>query len=501
MIKHLPVLVIVIPLLSAIITPILGRIKSILSWYVASAVTFICFIISLFLLQRVLIEGRISYWLGGWEPPLGIEYVVDSATIFVLLVVTFISFMGTIYAKKSVDSEIEPHRISIFYAVYLLFITGLMGIVMTGDIFNLYVFLEITSIAGYTLIAIGKKRQALIAGFNYLVMGTIGATFILLGIGYLYLMTGTLNMADLANRLPELYETTAVITAFAIIAVGLCIKVALFPLHSWLPNSYTYAPSVISAVMAATATKVAAYAMYRMLFTVFTPGFFESLDFHIDYAFLVLSVFAILAGSILAVSQKDIKKMLAYSSVGQLGYIVLGISLMNITGLMGSMLHLLNHAVMKGSLFLVVGVIVYRYGITNIEDLKGMGKKLPLTMVAFTIGALSMIGIPLTVGFVSKWYLAIASIEAGMWYLIPVIMISSLLTAVYFWKVLDNVWLKTPDNEVASDSISGFEPKTVEAPLSMLIPTCAVAGLCIVFGVFAFAPIYLAEQAAMILLR
>ncbi len=502
MIKHLPVLVIAIPLLAAIIIPIAGRINRVLSWYIATAVTFICFIISLSLLQTVLNEGRISYWMGGWEPPFGIEYVVDHLTVFVLIIVSFMAFMGTVYAKKSIDNEIGPHRTPIFYAIYLLFVTGLMGIVMTGDIFNIYVFLEITSIAGYTLIAVGKKRQSLVAGFNYLIMGTIGATFILLGIGYLYLMTGTLNIADLANRLPELYQTSAVITAFAILAIGLSIKVALFPVHIWLPNSYTFAPSVISAVMAATATKVGAYAMYRILFTVFTPAFFASLGFQVAHVLLVMAVIAILAGSILAVSQKDIKKMLAYSSVGQIGYIVLGVSLMTVTGLMGSMLHLLNHAVMKGSLFLAVGAVVYRYGITSIEGLRGMGKKMPVTMAAFTIAALSMIGVPLTVGFVSKWYLAVASIKVGMWYLIPVIMISSLLTAVYFWRVIDNIWFKAAEGEEHGHGHAvSTGTKAVEAPLSMLVPTLTVAVLCIVFGVLAFAPASLAEQAAMILLK
>jgi len=505
MIKHLPILLIVVPLLSALIIPVAGRINRALSWYIATIATGICFVISLLLLQTVLKEGSISYWLGGWEPPMGIEYVIDYLSIFVVIIVAFIAFMVSIYSRKSVELEIDEDRISVFYAVYLLFITGLMGIVVTGDIFNLYVFLEITSIAGYALIALGKKRQALMAGFKYVVMGTIGATFILLGIGYLYLMTGTLNIAELSQMLPQLYHTNAVLTAFALFAVGLALKIALFPLHTWLPNAYTYAPSAISAAMAATATKVGAYALIRILFTVFGVSFLTFGDLNLAHIFLFFSVVAILAGSILALSQTDIKKMLAYSSVGQIGYIVMGISLLSITGLVGSLLHILNHALMKGGLFLVVGAVVYKVGITNIEGYKGLGKKMPISMAAFTIGALSMIGVPLTVGFVSKWYLAVASLEVGMWYLIPVILISSVLTAVYFWRVIDNIYFKTDDEgDPGHGHGHGHGEERVkpdDAPAWMLVPTVTVAVLCIVFGILAYAPVSLAEKAAVILLR
>lgn len=506
MIKHLPALIIVIPLLAAIITPIVGRINRVLSWYVATITTFICFAISLSLLQTVLEQGSISYWMGGWEPPWGIEYVVDYLNIFVLIIVSFMAFVGAVFAKNNIDIEIDEDRKPIFYGVYLLFVTGLMGMAVTGDIFNIYVFLEITSIAGYALIAIGKKRQALYAGFNYLVMGTIGATFFLLGIGYLYLMTGTLNIADLAARLPEFYETKAIFTAFAFLVVGLCIKLALFPLHMWLPNSYAYAPSTISAVMAATATKVAAYALIRVMFTVFNMEFYTQVPFNIEYILMFFAVIGILAGSIMALAQTDIKKMLAYSSVGQIGYIVLGISLMSVTGMIGSLMHLLNHAMMKGALFLVVGAVVYKTGSTTIEGFRGLGKKMPFSMAAFTIAALSMIGIPLTVGFVSKWYLAVASIEVGMWWLVPIILVSSLLTAAYFWRVIDNIWFKCAVGEESHDHGHGHDchhapVKSNDAPVSMLLPTVTVAVLCIVFGVFAYAPVSIAEKAAVILLK
>ncbi len=507
--KELPILIIVVPLLAAVLTPLLGKLRRELSWWAALLTTSACFVFSVLILQDVLREGKITYWLGGWRPPLGIEYVIDYLNAFVLVIVAFMAFIGAVYARSSVEQEIDGHRTPFFYAVYLLFITGLMGIVVTGDIFNIYVFLEITSIAGYALIAMGRRREALVASFNYLIVGTIGATLFLLGIGYLYLVTGTLNIADLALRLEGIYHTRAVATAFVLITVGLGIKIALFPMHAWLPNSYAFAPSVISAVMAATATKVGAYALIRIMFSVYNPEFLTAGAYNINYILLAFSGVAILAGSILAIAQKDIKKMLAYSSVGQVGYIVLGVSLMSLTGIVGSLMHILNHALMKGSLFLVVGAVVYRTGITSIEGFKGMGKKMPVSMAAFTIGALSMIGVPLTVGFVSKWYLAVASIETGMWFFVPVILVSSLLTAVYFWRVIDNIYFKPAEGDEAGrgrgHGVYGDAPgapgvKAADAPPWMLAPTVAVALLCLVFGVYASFPVDVAEKAAGILL-
>jgi multicomponent Na+:H+ antiporter subunit D len=503
MIKDLPVLVIVLPLLCALIVPVAGKINRVYSCYLVVFTTLLCFAGSLSLLFTVFETGRISYWLGGWEPPWGIEYAIDYFNGFVLCIVSLMAFLVAVYAKKSAEQEIEEGRIPFFYTIYLLFVTGLMGIVITGDIFNLYVFLEITSLAGYALIAVGKKREALMASFNYLIMGTIGATFILLGIGHLYMVTGSLNMADLGERLPALYQSKVIHTAFAFFAVGLSIKIALFPLHNWLPGAYTYAPSAVSAIMAATGAKVGAYALIRVMFTVFRPEFAIS-GIQLNHIFLFFAVVAILAGSILAVAQTEIKKMLAYSSIGQIGYIILGIALLNLTGIKGSLIHILNHALMKGSLFLVAGAVVYKTGITNIADFKGLGKKMPVSMAAFTVAALSMIGVPLTVGFVSKWYLAIASLEAGMWFLIPVLLLSSLLMAVYFWRVIDNIYFQPyEEGDISRFLAPARNPsqKSKELPGSMLWPIVILAGLCIFFGLFAYLPLSVAEKASVILLR
>ncbi|KKM17236.1 hypothetical protein LCGC14_1677750, partial [marine sediment metagenome] len=394
MTEHFPILLVLVPLLTAVLIPLLARVHGSIPWMMTMLSSALAFLVSIALLLRVLSEGRISYWLGNWPPPWGIEYAVDYLNGFVLVVVSFIALMVAIYSRTSIEKEIRQFRHTAFYTLYMLLVAGLLGIVITGDIFNLYVFIEISSLAGYALIASGTREKALTASFNYLILGTIGATFLIMGVGLLYMVTGTLNMADLGERLPELYESRVVLTAFAFFSVGLSLKMALFPLHIWMPNAYTHAPSAVSAILAAISTKVGAYALIRIMFTVFDVEFATSVSY--EMIFIILASAGILAGSILAIAQTNLKTMLAYSSVAQIGYIVLGAALINETALTGSIMHILNHALMKGALFLVAGAVVLRTGAEDISALRGLGRKMPFTMAAFTVASLSMIGVPLT---------------------------------------------------------------------------------------------------------
>ncbi len=487
-ITPLPVLMIFIPLALALLLPILARIHRVMTYVTFQAAALVSLVLAWVVLARVWDGGKVVYHLGNWEPPFGIEYAVDALNGLVLVLLAAMAVVISIYAPRSVASEIPREKHPFFFSLLLLLFTGYMGIVVTGDIFNMYVFIEISSLSAYTLIAMGRHREALTASYNYLVLGTIGATFVLLGIGHLYMVTGSLNMADLARLLPPLYHSRVILTAFALFTVGLSVKLALFPLHVWMPNAYTYAPSAVSALVAATGSKVVAYVLLRVMFTVFHPNF----DIHViplTRILLVLASLAIVIGSILAIAQTNIKRMLAYSSVGQIGYIVLGAALVNRTGMMGALIHIVNHALMKVTLFMAVGIVLYRTGIETVEELKGMGKKLPVTMAAFSIAALSMIGVPLTVGFVSKWYLAVGALEAGMWYLVIVILVSSALNALYFWRVVDWIYFAKPRAALA-------EAEVREAPWSMLMPLMATAALCIVLGVQAQWPATVAEHAA-----
>jgi len=477
---HLPVLTVVIPLMAGILTPMVGWIDRRLCWYWVMLTMFAVLLMTSSNLYTVITSGTIHYQLGGWAPPIGIEYVIDLLNGFVCIIIAFIGLMVGIYSIESITKEL-PNKIIPFYSIYLLLITGLMGMTITGDIFNFYVFLEVSSLTAYALIAMGDRGDGVVASFNYLIMGTVAASFILLGIGYLYAVTGSLNMADMQSLLPSIYDSKVVLAALAFFMVGFSIKVGLFPLHAWLPDAYTHAPSAASALIAGLMTKVGAYAMIRFMFSVFTPAFVIDITSMAEILTWAAAL-AIIVGSVLAIAQSDIKRMLAYSSISQIGYILLGVGLVNVIGMQGGLLHILNHSLMKCALFLVAGAIFYRTGIRNLYQFQGLGKKMPVTTTVFLIAGLSMIGVPGTVGFTSKWYLALGSIEAGQWIFVAVILISSLLNIVYFWRVFDNIWFGHP-HEVE-------HIKRDEAPLSMLIPMVILAALCIFFGLFAYYPLH-----------
>jgi len=375
------------------------------------------------------------------------------------------------YARLSVEQEVGEERSPLFYAALLLLILGLCGITATGDAFNVFVFLEVSSLATYTLIAMGRDRRALTASFTYLIMGTIGATFYLIGVGFLYVMTGTLNMADLAERLPAISDSSTVRTAFAFIVTGICLKLALFPLHLWLPNAYTYSPSAVTAFLAATATKVAVYVLIRFVFTIFGVDFSFGME-PLAEVLIPLSVIGILSASTVSVTQPNIKRMLAYSSVAQIGYIVLGLAMGTAMGLTAALLHMFNHGLMKGALFMVMGAVAYRMGGTEISDMKGLAKTMPLTFWAFVLGGLSLIGVPLTVGFVSKWHLILAALELGWWPIVIVILAGSMLAVLYIGRVIEAGFFGQPADTTRR-----------EAPMGMLVPLWILVIANIWFGI------------------
>ncbi len=417
-------------------------------------------------------QVTLSYAFGNWPPPIGIEYRVDAANAFVALLVAGMAAVALPWAKKSVDREV-PERQGAFYALFLLALSGLLGITLSGDAFNIFVFLEISSLATYGLIAHGSDRRALLASFRYLIMGTVGATFLLIGIGFLYVMTGTLNLADLAERLPEVRDTSTVRAALAFIIVGMGLKLAMLPLHLWLPNAYTYAPSFVTVFLAGTATKVALYVMLRFVFTVFAPDW-SFVVLPLSTVLMILAVAGMFAGSWVAMFQPNIKRMLAYSSVAQVGYMVLGVSLVSIVGLTAAFLHLFNHALMKTALFMAVGTVIYQVGSGHLKDFRGLGRTMPWTLTAFALAGLSIIGVPLTAGFVSKWYLIQAALDQGQWFLVVLILITSLMAIVYIWRVIEAAWFQERP---------GNQPAVGEAPLALLIPTWVLVALNFYFGI------------------
>ena len=483
--EHLPVIIVAVPLLAALMVTALWWLDQRLCFplsIIAGACSFAA-CIGLFL--KVLDGGAVEYRLGGWAPPFGIGFRIDHLNSLILVVVSLVSLLNLAGSKTIAEKEFGE-KLGAFYALYLLFTTGLLGILVTGDAFNLYVLLEIASLTGYALIGIGKGRAPL-SGLNYLFMGTIGASLYLLGIGYLYMMTGSLNMADIARILPDVLPSNVVLLAFILCLSGLFAKMALFPLHAWLPNAYTYSPSLVSSLVAPLTTKVMIYAMFRVTLTIFTYDFaFNSVTVRLPI--LWLAILAIVMGSLMALAQKRLKKMLAYIVVAEVGYIVGGFWLGNRVGMSGALLHLINDAVMTLCLFMAAGAIVYKIGDDRFSALQGLFRKMPFTMAAMVVGGLSIIGVPPTCGFFSKWYLLTGGIAAGQYAFAAALIFSSLVNVILFFRLFEIGYFKpytgvTPHYHGNTTHPARSEG-IAEAPLDLLVPLLVTAVFLIILGVF-----------------
>jgi multicomponent Na+:H+ antiporter subunit D len=466
--------------LFAILIPVIGLWKREITWHLGVLGTAIATFFSAWGFMHLIQTGEtIRYFFGGWMPPVGIEFVYDGLAAFIVLVINAIAFLVLIHSKEI--SKVEfPGKKMAYYAVSMLLMLGFNGMVLTGDLFNLYVFLEISSLSSYPLIAIGEKR-APYSAFRYLIIGTVGGSLYLLGVGFLYTVTGTLNIIDMQPMLPQVIGHSSVIAALILMIIGVGVKAALFPLHGWLPDSYTFASSTSSALIAPIGTKVAAYILFRIVLFLFGV---ELIDDQLPVT-TIIGIFAgigILYGSIMAIAQSELKKMLAYSSVSQIGYIIMGISLANPFGFIGAVLHILNHAMMKALLFLVSGSMRLKEGhslITKFDN--SYRKKYPWTMAAFTTAAISMVGLPPLAGFFSKWYLALGTIDNSNWILLAVILISSLLNAVYFFRIIEKVYLNNPEAE-SSNETEIIERD--EVGFSMMFPMTVMAIGLLLVGIF-----------------
>ena len=471
---HLPILIVVVPLLAAAVVPLVAFRSARVARGLALAALAGTMALAIAALGRSLEDGALRYHLGGWLPPTGIEYVVDPLAGGMAVLVAAFGLIAAVYAGPFLQ-EIPRLGAGGFHSMYLLLITGLLGIVVTGDLFNLYVFLEIASLAVYALVALGGSRGVL-ASFRYLLLGTVAGSFYLLGLGYLYAMTGTLNMADMAARLGPVGDSPAVTVGVALIVVGLAIKMALFPLHGWLPDAYTFAPAPVTVMVAAVMTKVSAYAMVRILFFVVTPAAIttEALT-AIGWAAAVAAV----AGSAMALGQSDVRRILAYSSIGQMGYIVMGIAIGTPLAITGALLHILNHAVMKGCLFLAVGGVRFRTGVSDVAGYGGTGRQLPVSVAAFSIAAASLVGLPPTAGFFSKWYLLVAALDRGLWPFAAALIASSLMTAVYLFRVIQRSYFGGGPEKAAAPR----PPLLQELPAAMLAPIVLLAAAVLLIGI------------------
>ncbi len=486
---HLPALQVIVPMLSAPLVMLLRERQ--LSWMLATAASLCAFAVAIALTRQILVVSESSYLMGSWPAPFGIELNIDSMSALMLLIVTGASSIALLAGASSLREQIESERQPLFFSAWLLALAGMCGILVSADAFNIFVFMEISSLASYVLVAGGPDRRALPAVFKYLTMGTIGATFYLIGVGLIYMMTGTLNLEDMELRIHQVADLKPILIAAGFITVGLALKAAIFPLHVWLPNAYTYAPHVVTVFLAACATKVSLYVLLRFDMFVFQPNL-AGHDMQFAYFLLPLSLLAILIASAVAMFERDLKRMLAWSSVAQIGYITLGASLVSKAGLTASLLHVFNHALAKGALFLACACLAMSVAKLRIDSIGGVVRRMPWTVAAFILAGLSLIGVPGTAGFISKWYLIGATFDSGPGgiLLVAVIVVSSLMAVVYVWRVVESACFGTATDGQA----------IAEAPLALLIPTWIAVLLNLYFGLFPDIPLHLSTTAAETLL-
>ena len=484
-IANLPALVVALPLLLApvaALVPVAGA-----AWMLAVIGTGGA-LLSALLLQGAVTGGEtFSYYLGSWPPPWGIEFVVDAASAFTVLVMASLAFVVTLFARSALLAEIAEADAGKAYAAWLLACGGLSGLVMTGDAFNLFVFLEISALSSVILIALGagRDRRALIAGYNYLIIGAVGATFYVVGVGFIYAVTGSLNMVDLAERIPAVPQTTVVAVGFGFMMAGILVKAAIFPVHIWLPAAYAFAPSAVSSLLAAIATKASLYVLARVVFDVFA-GVPDLTALALHYALIPLALGGIFIGTVLAIYENDIKKLLAFSSVAQIGYIALGFAVATTAGVAAGFVHIGNHALIKGGLFVAVGIYAVALGRRiNLDQMVGLGRRMPITTTAFLICGLSLIGLPLTAGFISKIYLVRALLQVDMIMVLVLVMASSALSVAYLWKIVEVLWQK------------GAETAAVRETPALYLPLWILALANIWFGVAPAPLVDAAMRAAM----
>ncbi|MFP4046183.1 MAG: complex I subunit 5 family protein [Bacteroidales bacterium] len=476
-------LYVILPLATAFLIPIFGRLIKGFQKALLSLVLLFLTVLSLIYIFNG-IEQPVFYEVGGWKPvdgiPIAIYMVMDGLSIFLLLIINLIGFLSAFYAISYIKKYTAENN---FYALFSLMVAGMNGVVLTGDMFNLYVFLELGVIASYALVAFGTERRELEASFKYQILGGVASLLILLAIGMLYWQTHTLNMADISKILAT--ESTNFTLAFTQILLisGFGLKAAMIPFHAWLPDAHSSAPSPISAMLSGVLIKaIGIYAILRLFFNVFT------ISYEISMIITVIGTLSMVIGVLLAIGQWDLKRLLAYHSISQMGYVIIGIGMgmliLNQDGdkgiaalaIAGGMFHLINHAVFKGLLFLNAGAIEYVTGTRNLKMMGGLGKTLPITSATSLGASLSISGIPPFNGFFSKLIIIVAAIKGGFYLLAVLAIVVSIITLASFMKF----------QRYAFFNKTTFTKKIKEVPFSMSLSMIVMVILCVVLSLLIF---------------
>jgi multicomponent Na+:H+ antiporter subunit D len=468
---QLPAILFLLPLFAAISMPVVCLKHRHWSLPISVATLAAMVMVSILNLHNVVHHGEVRYVFSGWDAPLGIEWVADGLASVIMVLLSALGLLGVVFTESTSPKALGG-RIVHYYTLILLLVSALTGIVFAGDLFNLFVFIEVAAISSYALVGVAGGR-ALFAAFRYLILGTIGASFFLLGVSYLYAVTGTLNMADLAEKLPLLLHSKAVVGGLLFIFIGLGIKMALVPFHAWMPEAYTYAPDSVSPILAPLITKVALLAWVRVFFWVLNASI-VIYDIPILLLVAVLGVLAAVIGASLALAQRDIKMMFAYGGISHIGIILIGIGQGNQTGFAGGIFYLLNDAVMQASLFFIAGMALCQYGVRTVDDLGRVGKKAPWLTVSLIVVALGMIGLPPTGGFFGKWYIILGALESGDYISVAAVVLSTLLTLAYFIKLFESIFRQT---STQSDVQFGEIPLSFKLTLGVTSAAIMILGL------------------------
>jgi multicomponent Na+:H+ antiporter subunit D len=437
--SQLPIFLFLVPFVTAVAMPILCAKRRSWCQSLTTGAVSVMVVLSVINLRVVLSEGSIEYAFGGWTAPVGIAWLDDPLAAIVVLTMSVVALLSLIYGRLVVTPKLD--KSVQYYTLILLLIAALVGVVFAADLFNVFVFLEMAALSAYALVgAAGAK--ALVYAFRYLLLGSLGATLYLLGVSYLYAATGTLNMADLATRLPDLMTSTAVVGGLVFIFLGLAIKMALVPLHGWLPGAYANAPEAVAPLLASTITKVTLVAWVRIESSLIAPGVEVS---RIPVLVLLeeVGVFAAVIGGALALVQTDLKRVFAYGGISHIGLILVGVSLGNSTALAGGLFYLVNDAVMQAALFMIAGAVLHYHGARTLDDLKGVGNRSPWLTGALVVVAISMVGLPPTGGFFGKWNIVLGALEAQHYLAVFAVLASTLLTLGYFLRLFAS-WFHQP---------------------------------------------------------
>ncbi len=474
-VKLIPLVSVMLLMISAFVIPMLRKKRSV--FFLSIAVMSTAMILQLINVVFVAQNGGYLFDIGHFPAPFGIVLRIGEVESLIGLLFCFINLMILWYSYYSLEKEIKSNRIGFFLTLNHLLLASLLGIVFTYDIFNGFVFLEVSTLAACGIIVVKDKKDNIKAAMKYLILSSLGSGLVLMGIAFVYSISGHLSMAFIHEALIQNADGkhNLILISLILFTVGLGIKGAMFPLHIWLPDAHSSAPSPSSAILSALVIKAPIIFLIKVYYLVYgTAILSQTVVLHLV---LFFGVAGMIFGSLFARSQKGLKRMIAYSSVAQMGYIFLGIGLGNKLGLIMAVYHIVAHALTKSCLFLAAGSFIEQTGYKTIDEFRGIGKEMPVTLGIFTLSALSMIGIPILPGFISKWNLAMASIAADKILLLLFLIVSSLLNASYYFPIIINGYF-------GEDNLDGKTFKSKSKPIKTLLPLIVLSVMMVLAGFF-----------------